>query len=240
MGSDGSVRTLPPNMEVDRGSGNIRQRSPDEQAAYERKWREDRRAAAESIHPLDRAAAELREGRITQKEFDDRVAQYNEDHGRTPKSQETPAPDAGETPEAEPTEPAEPAGPRDILSLVKPVEVTAVGVSQVDASYQEFKNIVTVTVTLRFWNVGALAPGYGSVSMTARAVASLNGVEQTTTCSGSFSGGPSGTLRVSCGDDHMQGVHGGQLQNGQRIDLGQGIVATVKNPQAFANWPKGY
>ncbi len=239
IGPDGRVRTLPPDMYVDRETGNVRQRSPEEQRDYERQWRDDRRRAKESIHPLDRAAEDLREGRIDQDEFDRRVAEYNRDHGRQDAedadaadadtdagaAQEDGTPDEGAPPEV--------AGPRDILSLVAPVQITAMGVERTDASAGEFRNIVTSTFTLRFWNVGALAPGYERATMTVKSVASLNGAEETTTCGGTFSGGPNGSFHLTC-DGEARSL---RLVGGAQVSTG-GPTLAVSNPQAFANWPK--
>ncbi len=228
MGPDGHVKTLPRDMEVDRGTGNVRQRSPEEQAAHEREWREDRRRAAESIHPLDEAAKDLREGRISEEEFDRRVAEFNKEHPQTP------ADDEGEG-EPEEDEPAEVAGPRDILSLVKPVQVTAVGATEDDMSSGEFTNIVTTTFGLRFWNVGSLAPGYETATMAITSTASLGGAQQRSSCRGTFSGGPSGSFRMVCDGD----VRAFSLQGGHTVDMG-GVTGVVDNPGAFAGWPAGY
>ena len=109
-----------------------------------------------------------------------------------------------------------------ILDEVTPVRVTATG------SFSDEKS--TTTMTFTFWNVGSLAPGYGDVTLTASY--SAPDYSETTTSKGTFSGGPSGTMSF----DDMQAT----LANGSSFELGGGIRATVNNPDAFQNWPKGF
>ena len=65
-----------------------------------------------------------------------------------------------------------------------------------DASYKEYKNIVTCAGTLSFWNVGALVDGKGGVTSVATCTASINGVSGQYTASGTFTGGPNGVFTM--------------------------------------------
>jgi hypothetical protein len=256
----GNVRELEKNQYIDE-AGNQRERSPEEQAAYESQWRQHSREAASSDHPLDKAARDLKDGRIGEAEFDRIVDDYNNPkpeqgrvRGKGPRLGKDPdAPDTDELdeeneeieppkdePEEEEEEPAdelgEPEPPEgetpDILKVVKPMQVRASGSIQEDYSSGEFKNIVTTTATLSFYNVGALAPGYGKAVITYRAVASINNSETQWHCSGTFSGGPTGTFHLACEGDAFTI----RLLNGTVAKHGP-FKLTVENPGAFANWP---
>lgn len=121
-----------------------------------------------------------------------------------------------------------------ILEAVKPMRVTAVATYETDASYMEFKNIVTTKITISFWNLGEYAPGYDRVSVHITDTASLNGVTDSRTGTGTFSGGPNGVFSL-----HIEGNTGqGRLVNGTTIMLPEGKQAVVQNPDAFKDWPK--
>ena len=251
---DGSVRTLPPDMYVDPETGNIKQRTPDEQKAYEDQFRRDLQKSGTSDHPLDQAAKDLKDGKINDAQFDKIVKDFStpEQSSKKRHKDRAPADDEGEGEtgaksgigeksgedqenhegEEEETLPEPKPGDEDILKLVKPVRVTAATKFEGDYSSGEFKNIVTETITVTFWNVGALAGGYEGATYKWRAVASLNGVEQVSNCSGSFSGGPSGSLTFACeGATITMRLLGGRI-----IQMGDHTLR-VQNPEAFANWP---
>lgn len=115
---------------------------------------------------------------------------------------------------------------------MKPVQVTASAKYEEDFSAGEFKNIVTTTVTVSFWNVGALASGYGGAVMAYKSVSSLNQSEATSRCSGTFTGGPSGSFTFACEGFTLQL----RLLGGQMIQMGEHTLR-VQNSEAFANWP---
>lgn len=263
--SDGSVRTLAPNEYVDPETGNVRQRTPEEQKAYEDRYRQDVKDAAASVHPLDQARQDLASGKITQAEFDQIVRDYNsadpsKRHTRKPSPGEetdgegeqgegsklrTPAatpPDGTGDEESEEEPPSTPAPAKPgILAFVTPTKLTAAGTVKEDYSSEEFANIVTTQFSMEFWNVGAMAPGYGTATLAFTATASLNGSTLKGGCSGTFSGGPNGTFSLQC--------EGGpavlRLKDGQVVTLPQskgwgGGKLQVRGSGAFADWPKGW
>jgi len=138
-----------------------------------------------------------------------------------------------DTQDAEEAKPDETPAPSAADSEITPVKVTASGSFDGDYSYGGFKNIVTTTISVSFWNVGSQVPGYGEASMKSKSVASLNGVSEEKSCGGTFSGGPNGTLS-------FQGECGGttlNLKGGSSISA-DGAVLTVSNPEAFSAWEK--
>jgi hypothetical protein len=133
--------------------------------------------------------------------------------------------------EKEEAEEAPPAkGNEKILEVVTPARVTAVAKFETDASYMEFKNIVTTTMVISFWNLGDYAAGYDRVNVKTTNTASLNGATETNQTTGSFTGGPNGVFS-------FLGVQS-QLVNGTTIALPEGKTAIVQNPDAFKDWPK--
>ena len=127
-----------------------------------------------------------------------------------------------------------PKGNEKILEAVKPARVTAVATFETDASYMEFKNIVTTSIVISFWNLGEYAAGYDRVSVQITDTASLNGVTEKHGGTGSFSGGPNGVFSFNIDGSAGQG----RLINGATISLPEGKTAVVQNPEAFRDWPK--
>ena len=116
-------------------------------------------------------------------------------------------------------------------SEIPPVRVKATGSIDEDYSANGFNNIVTTRFTLSFWNVGSQVPGYGGASMKSRSVSSLNGSSSETSCSGTFSGGPNGAVRLHGDCDCMVMA----VRNGSSIDMGDTSL-TISNPAAFSYW----
>jgi hypothetical protein len=116
---------------------------------------------------------------------------------------------------------------------IVPVKVTASGSFEEDFSSGGFANIVTTTISVSFWNVGSQVPGYGEASMRSVSVSSLNGSKSESSCGGSFSGGPNGTLKFhgECDGTALS------LQSGSAIHA-DGVTLTVSNPAAFSDWEK--
>jgi hypothetical protein len=113
--------------------------------------------------------------------------------------------------------------------------VTASGSTEDDLSAGEFKNVATTTVTLRFWNVGSLAPGYGEASMKSRVTFTGHPAIEEAVCGGTFTGGPNGSFRIACDEEPFTL----RLLNGSVVDA-PGLRLTVGNPGAFNNWPKEF
>jgi hypothetical protein len=126
---------------------------------------------------------------------------------------------------------AEEPGGDDIVARVKPVKVTASARVTDDLA----GNTATTVITFTFWNVGAKAAGYSGANGTVVTTFSRGG-QETESCSGTFSGGPNGTLKMSCGGEPYTLV----LTNGRTLALPDDDgELTVHNPDAFANWPRG-
>ncbi len=223
MGESGT-RTLPSDIFVDPVTGNIQRRTPEQQHAYREEIGRELKERAASTHPLDIAMEKLKRGEITQTEFDRTVEEYN----ATNKNSKETGEDSEEGEEGTEETP-NPAGATDI----PPVRVTAKVVFDGDYSFQEFKNIVTTVVNLSFWNVGDLVPGYGGVTVNVTNTASLNGVTEKVSGTGTFSGGPNGLFNLTVGGKNVRGA----LVNGAGISYG-GKQGTVDNPKAFMPWEK--
>lgn len=137
-------------------------------------------------------------------------------------------------PKEETKEAPVPKGNEKILEAVTPARVTAVAKFETDASFMEYKNIVTTTIVISFWNLGEYAAGYDRVNVQITDTASLNGVTEKHGGTGSFSGGPNGVFSFNIDGSAGQG----RLINGATISLPEGKTAVVQNPEAFKDWPK--
>ncbi len=116
-------------------------------------------------------------------------------------------------------------------SDIPPVRITASGSIDEDYSAEGIANNVTTTMSLSFWNVGSQVPGYGGATMKSKSISSLNGSTFESSCSGTFSGGPNGVIKLGGDCDGMTlGIQGGSSIN---MD---DIVLTISNPSAFSYW----
>ncbi|MBK7586179.1 MAG: hypothetical protein IPI67_39095 [Myxococcales bacterium] len=200
--SQGKVRELERDMYFDPASGLIKRRPPQEQE----KWEAQKKREFFDGRKLDAIHKDYLAGKLPRSEFDKALSDFKK---RDPLA-------VWEPPKLEYT--AAPAGSagatRGILERVKPQQVSASGGDS------------SGTLTITFWNVGALAQGYGDASAVTR---HRNGVE---TVSGTFSGGPNGTLSfVVDGEKTSMHLSGGKTLTGPYGSL------PVKNPQAFDGWP---
>lgn len=119
----------------------------------------------------------------------------------------------------------------EILKFVNPAQGSASITFTENMSSAGIKNIVTVTLTAQFWNVGALAPGYGSAALKEKAVSSRGPVSNRT-MGGTFSGGPNGVLRINNEGETLVL----KVVNGSSISTPSGSM-TITNPGIFNNWP---
>jgi len=120
---------------------------------------------------------------------------------------------------------------RDEQLEIPPVRIVTTASFDGDYSAGKFRNIVTTTMTLSFWNVGSQVAGYGGATMKSRSVSSFNGTSTESYCGGTFSGGPNGIIRLY-GD-----CAGSTLQvNGGRSVSGGGMIFSISNPSAFQYW----
>jgi len=238
MTESGGTRTLASDMYVEPGTGNIKQMTPEQQKENREKISQEIRNRPVSESPLDIADAKLKRGEITQAQFDQEINAFNDPH-RIPAVDEAPPAqgfegDRGEGDEAQPApEPKpEPAAANEAKEIT-PVQVTATVSFDEDYSYQGIQNIVHSVATLTFWNVGSLQPDYGGVTVHMTSTASVNGVAQTVTGGGSFSGGPNGVFHLTVGDKAVSG----NLENGSTL-IYAGKQGSVGNPDAFTPWNK--
>jgi hypothetical protein len=120
-----------------------------------------------------------------------------------------------------------------ILDKVAAKKITLTFTHSTDASSGGIANVVECTETLTFWNVGSLAPGYGEVTMRGRCVASLNGATHEGGGTGTFSGGPNGTIIFSDGEGSVSV----KVIDGKVIELPD-IGRRPLPAGAFDDWPK--
>jgi hypothetical protein len=120
-----------------------------------------------------------------------------------------------------------------ILDIVTPVRVSFTWRQETDASAGEFKNTIICSGRATFWNVGALAPGYEKVEWTGECTTTMSGGKDPIRGSGTFSGGPDGTLKVvNAGETIAIPIVGG------RVAVVPEIGECALSPaNAFANWP---
>jgi len=226
MDSKGNIRELPSDMYYDRNSGLVKRRSPAEQKAYERKKYIEYKDAKK----LNRLIDGLAKGDISEEEYDEALDNYRD----RDKSKPWEPPSWLEESEATEEEEGE-AGDGSILNYVHPVKLTAKGSEEMDLSAGEFENVATTTITISFWNVGNMAPGYGSATVNIKTKFSGHPAVEERTCKGSFSGGPNGSFTINCeGETQKMG-----LVNGSHIDAGD-VRLTVSNPGAFKDWPSKF
>lgn len=129
--------------------------------------------------------------------------------------------------------PPEPPGDPTILDKVAAKKITVTFTHSTDASSGGIANIVECTETLTFWNVGSQAPGYGEATLRGRCVASLNGATHESGGSGTFSGGPHGTIIFSDGESAVSV----RIIDGKAVELPE-IGRRPLPAGAFDDWPQ--
>ncbi|MCA1794337.1 MAG: hypothetical protein LC660_10805 [Desulfobacteraceae bacterium] len=225
MDSKGNVRELPSDMYFDRDSNLVKRRSTAEQKAYEQKKFIEYKDAKK----LNRLIDGLAKGDISEEEYDEALDDYrNRDKSRPWE----PPSWLEESEAAEEEEEASEAGDGSILNYVKPIKLTAKGSDETDLSAGEFENVATTTVTISFWNVGNMAPGYGNASVKLSTEFSGHPAVEKDTCGGTFSGGPNGSFTIECHGETQKM----SLVNGSYVDAGDFRLA-MSNPGAFKDWP---
>ena len=91
-------------------------------------------------------------------------------------------------------------------------------------------NIVTSYVTLSFWNVGAAVSKYAYAEMNVKSVSSLNGATQEMHYTGTFTGGPNGTIELSDGRVSVTL----KVLDGKRVQVdGQNVYFEIPDPSVF-------
>ncbi|WP_294956613.1 hypothetical protein [Sulfurovum sp.] len=109
-----------------------------------------------------------------------------------------------------------------------PVRIVTTRSFDGDYSAGKYKNIVTTTMTLSFWNVGSQVAGYGGATMKSRSVSSFNGSSTESSCSGTFSGGSNGVIHLY-GDCAGLTLH---LNGGHSVS-GGGMIFKIPDPSVF-------
>lgn len=229
MDADGNVRKLSAKeFYVEKGTGQIKRRSPAEQKAFERemniKWNDGKQ--------INNLTNRLENDEISKEEYDKVMAHYRNRDPNKPWNTPSLSFEESETTEIE--EFAE-DGDGSILGYVNPVKLTAKGYSEDDMGSGDYKNIVTNTFTITFWNVGSMAPGYENASIKIKSEFSGHSDVVETTYMGVFSGGPNGTFTMNFEGETLIW----KLLNGSHI-IAVDVKLNVTNPDAFKNWPRNF
>jgi hypothetical protein len=114
---------------------------------------------------------------------------------------------------------------------VTPIKIVVSNSTNEDCSCGDFRNIVTTTTTVAFWNTGRQKQGFGGAVLIIKSVASLNGVFTQDKITGTFSGGPNGVIKFS----GKGGSFSLKVINGTIIK-GSGMSFNISNPSAFSYW----
>lgn len=119
---------------------------------------------------------------------------------------------------------------KTILDIVTPQKVKAGGTLSVPTpGFNGKTDMVTVTVSITFWNVGVLGGGeYSTAVMTYKAES--HGAIESRTMTGTYSGGPNGVINL---EDVSLAVSGGSS-----VSIPEWGSVPILNPDAFAEWPR--
>lgn len=247
MDSSATIRPLDADEYIERGTGLVKRRSPEDQASYERikfvQWRND--TAMMQIE-ADHAA-----GKITDAQLRSLQVSFSQRSFATPwvpRGYETLMGDPTQDPaaqvppadqEAEDQQTAAPDADPPAVAL-EPVALSASG--SVTHSFPDWDGgEVVSTFELAFWNLGAQSPTHGQAVL--KITTTFDG---STALVGTFSGGPNGTLTFP-GED---GTLTFQVQNGIQVvghverfvdgvNMEQvTLTMPVSDPSAFDGWPK--
>lgn len=233
----GRVRDLEADQYVERGSGLVRRRTPEEQAGFERSeyasWRN-----ARTWEEIDKDHAE---GKID----DDRLMELQISYGQRnlaepwqpPGVTFLPPDDSTDATDAQPTE--ELPAVDDRIAGLTPVQMTATG--SMTETFTDWGEITT-TFEFAFWNLGVLSPQHGQAVLKI-----TSSYEGSRVLLGQFSGGPNGTLTFVDEDGGSQTF---RVRNGTEliaeverlVDNGTNVeTITLTLPlsplSAFDGWP---
>lgn len=252
LDGEGQVRKLEPDQYVERGTGLIRRRSPEDQAGYERvefvKWRNGQ--------VMGQILADHAAGKISDRQLLALQTSYSQrgfaepwkpagyemlaDDPTQMEPDASPSDDQETEDEAAPDQPATPPDAASALAAVPLVKLTASG--SYSESFDGFADIIT-TLEVAFWNLGALSPGHEQAVL--RITSSAEG---SMAIVGTFSGGPNGTLSFADGEG---GTVRFQLRGGtyviaeleRLVDNGTALepitlTMPLSDPKAFDVWPE--
>ena len=253
LDSTGKVRPLEEDQYIERGTGLVKRRSAEEQAAYERVKFVDWRNASAMQKILDEHAA----GKIDDRQLLSLRVSYSQRSfgtpwvprgyemlmgelaGDVPETVETPEP--VEVPEvANATNATNATNGDAVMAAVQPVALTAKG--SVTDTFPAWKgpDIVT-TFEFAFWNLGSVSPAHGKAVLK---ISTTN--EESFALTGTYSGGPNGTLSFQNDGE----VITFQVQNGTHV-VGEversvdgssyeevTLTMPISDPTAFDGWPR--
>ncbi|MBK1779841.1 hypothetical protein JHL22_01285 [Advenella sp. WQ 585] len=208
MDSNGNIKYFAENEYMDKKTGTIHTRTPEEQKEYEHQ----QRVNWNNQNTLQKLIEDYKDGKISDKELLDLFENYDRHDG-----------DTIWNPEAD-TEQQDNTG--NLIAQITPVQVTAF--TTITETIGEIE--VSTTLTFSFWNVGAYSPPHSKASLS---VYSSHPSMENFVWNGTFSGGPNGTLSIHSDD----GIITFQLNNGTHL-TGEDMSIPISNPAAFANWPK--
>ncbi len=221
MDSNGNIKYFAENEYMDKKTGTIHTRTPEEQKEYEHQ----QRVNWNNQNTLQKLIEDYKDGKISDKELLDLFENYDRHDGDTIWN-----PEADTEQEAPPA--TEPATTDELIAQIAPVQVKAsTTVHEIIGEIAGKPLVMKTTFTFTFWNLGAYAPQYSKVRLDV-----INSTDTTSdkgVMSGTFSGGPNGVIRIQSDDETILF----QLNNGTEL-IGKGITIPVSNPAAFANWPE--
>ena len=227
MDSKGNVRDLEFDEYVDSNTGNIRRRSPEDQAKFERAEKE----AWSKRKDWERIKKDYKAGKISDGVFNmayQTQDPFDKDDVEAPRAKLPPSV-AHQTPGVT----------NDMLAQIEPVQVTASG--SLTSTFGEIKVVETYTFT--FWNIGSYSTRYGKASLKV----TFSSLFDSHVIEGTFSGGPNGVVRIMTEDGvRTFKLHDGRYLSGEfERNVGKGgklesVIMTlpVADPSAFMNWPK--
>jgi hypothetical protein len=242
MDSTGQVRDLEADQYIERGTGLVQRRPPEEQAGFEQaehtKWMNQKTMA--------QVQQDYTDGKIDDAKLVELQISYQ---GRSlvdpwqPLGYSTPWADAwdneDEDEDASATEMPSEDSTGDVLAAVAPIALTATG--SFTESFIEV-NDSHVTLEFGFWNLGAFSPGYE------KAVLKItSSYDESFSLVGRFSGGPNGTLTFTDDEGLTQSfrVQGGTqlvgeierlIENGTALEMIT-LAMPLSVSDAFVGWP---
>lgn len=244
MDSTGRVRDLGADQYIERGTGLIRRRPPQEQADFERtehiKWRNHK--------IMEEVQQDYAEGKISDAQFSELQANYRSRSPAVPWQ-----PPGYSTPWFEARDDEDDEGDKDttatqspsaadaeaVVAVVLPIALSATG--SFSESFKDHADVIT-TFEFAFWNLGAFSPGYEQAVL--RVTSSH---DDSQSLIGHFSGGPNGTLTFTDEDGvtetfRLQG--GTQLIANLKRLINDGtaleaitLTMPLSDPGAFKGWP---
>lgn len=224
MDSDGNIQYLSEDQYMDKETGDIYTRSPEEQKEYEHQ----QRVHWQNQNTLQKLIEDYKNGKLSGKDLLDLIERYDrhdDDSVWDPEADTETDEEANEETKTE-TDEDQPDF-QALLADVPPVKLTAKG-----SKTRKIGDLTVLeTYTFTFWNVGNYVPQYKAASLRVDFTSKTHNDYNVMT--GTFSGGPNGTITIQ----HDEGSESFNLRNGTHVTGELGNLP-ISNPAAFANWPK--